>query len=134
MRARMLENVGKLNSEVDDNPDVTNSMDDKFLKRIYEIVENAYPDVNYNVERISEELHLSRGHFSRKLKELTGTTPVEFLRNYRLKKATELLLTRQYAISEVVYRTGFSSPAYFSKCFKDAFGKTPTEYVAEKSE
>lgn len=132
MRAKMLENVGKSQSDVDDNPDVTNSMDDKFLKRIYEIVEHAYPDINYNVERISEELHLSRGHFARKLKELTGTTPVEFLRNYRLKKATELLLTRQYAISEVVYKTGFSSPAYFSKCFKDAFGKTPTEYIAEK--
>lgn len=134
MRVKMMENAHKDSHDIDENPDITNSMDDRFIKKVYEIAEQVYSDVNYNIERISEELHLSRGHFSRKLKELTGTTPVEFLRNYRLKKATELLLTRQYTISEVVYRTGFSSPAYFSKCFKDCFGKTPTEYVAEKSE
>ncbi|UQT36397.1 helix-turn-helix transcriptional regulator [Parabacteroides distasonis] len=62
------------------------------------------------------------------MKELTGTAPVEFLRTYRLNKATQLLRQNAYTVSEVAYRTGFSSPAYFSKCFKAVYGVTPTEY------
>lgn len=104
------------------------SIDDAFLRKFAEQIEAVYADPEYNVEKLSETLGLSRGHLHRKIKELTGTAPVEFLRTYRLNKATQLLRQNAYTVSEVAYRTGFSSPAYFSKCFKAVYGVTPTEY------
>ena len=111
-------------------PDMTSmdSIDDRFLRRFIEQIEQVYTDSEYNVERLSETLGLSRGHLHRKIKELTGITPVEYLRNYRLKQAALLLQQQRYSISEVAYQTGFSSPAYFTKCFKARYEVTPTEY------
>jgi len=80
------------------------------------------------VEKLSDTLGLSRGHLHRKIKDLTGTSPVDFLRNYRLKKAAVLLKQKQYNINEIAYQTGFSSPAYFAKCFKTVYNQTPKEY------
>ena len=73
-------------------------------------------------------------HLYRKVKELSGITPIEFLRNYRLKCAAEMLRQRSATISEVAYATGFGSPAYFSKCFKAVYHITPTEFVDELPE
>ena len=109
-------------------PEKVESIDDTFLRKFAEQIEAVYADPEYNVEKLSETLGLSRGHLHRKIKELTGTAPVEFLRTYRLNKATQLLRQNAYTVSEVAYRTGFSSPAYFSKCFKAVYGVTPTEY------
>lgn len=109
-------------------PEKAENMDDLFLRRFIARIEEVYADSEYNVERLSETLGLSRGHLHRKIKELTGTTPVDFLRNYRLNKATQLLKQKKYTISEVAYQTGFTSPAYFSKCFKAVYSVTPTEY------
>lgn len=109
-------------------PEKAESMDDRFLRRFIAQIEEVYADSGYNVERLSETLGLSRGHLHRKIKELTGTTPVDFLRNYRLNKAAQLLKQKRYTISEVAYQTGFTSPAYFSKCFKAVYDVTPTEY------
>ena len=109
-------------------PEKVESIDDAFLRKFAEQIEAVYADPEYNVEKLSETLGLSRGHLHRKIKELTGTAPVEFLRTYRLNKATQLLRQNAYTVSEVAYRTGFSSPAYFSKCFKAVYGVTPTEY------
>lgn len=104
------------------------SLDDLFLRKFLECMEEAYPDPEFNVEKLSDTLGLSRGHLHRKIKELTGTTPVDFLRVFRLKKAVVLLRQRRYGMSEIAYQTGFSSPAYFSKCFKTVYGVTPSEY------
>lgn len=109
-------------------PEKAESMDDRFLCKFIAQIEEVYADSGYNVERLSETLGLSRGHLHRKIKELTGTTPVDFLRNYRLNKAAQLLKQKRYTISEVAYQTGFTSPAYFSKCFKAVYDVTPTEY------
>lgn len=109
-------------------PEKAESMDDRFLRKFIAQIEEVYADSGYNVERLSETLGLSRGHLHRKIKELTGTTPVDFLRNYRLNKAAQLLKQKRYTISEVAYQTGFTSPAYFSKCFKAVYDVTPTEY------
>lgn len=110
-------------------PEKTESLDDIFLRKFVTCIEEVYADSEYNVEKLSDTLGLSRGHLHRKIKELTGTTPVEFLRNYRLSKAAELLRQKKYTVSEVAYQTGFSSPAYFSKCFKAVYNITPTEYL-----
>lgn len=110
-------------------PDKVENMDDQFLRRFLTQLEAVYMDPEYNVERLSETLGLSRGHLHRKIKELTGTTPVDFLRNFRLRKAAALLKDGRYNVSEIAYQTGFSSAAYFAKCFKAVYQTTPGEYA-----
>ena len=127
LRERLLEKL-RYNKLLLSEPEKVESIDDAFLRKFAEQIEAVYADPEYNVEKLSETLGLSRGHLHRKIKELTGTAPVEFLRTYRLNKATQLLRQNAYTVSEVAYRTGFSSPAYFSKCFKAVYGVTPTEY------
>ena len=127
LRERLLEKL-RDNKLLLSEPEKVESIDDTFLREFAEQIEAVYADPEYNVEKLSETLGLSRGHLHRKIKELTGTAPVEFLRTYRLNKATQLLRQNAYTVSEVAYRTGFSSPAYFSKCFKAVYGVTPTEY------
>ena len=127
LRERLLEKL-RDNKLLLSEPEKVESVDDAFLRKFAEQIEAVYADPEYNVEKLSETLGLSRGHLHRKIKELTGTSPVEFLRTYRLNKATQLLRQNAYTVSEVAYRTGFSSPAYFSKCFKAVYGVTPTEY------
>lgn len=127
LRERLLEKL-RDNKLLLSEPEKVESVDDAFLRKFAEQIEAVYADPEYNVEKLSETLGLSRGHLHRKIKELTGTAPVEFLRTYRLNKATQLLRQNAYTVSEVAYRTGFSSPAYFSKCFKAVYGVTPTEY------
>lgn len=109
-------------------PEKVENMDDLFLRKFVACIEEIYADPEFNVEKLSDTLGLSRGHLHRKIKELTGTTPVDFLRNYRLGKAAQLLKQKQYSVSEIAYQTGFSSPAYFSKCFKAVYNMTPSEY------
>lgn len=108
-------------------PDQAENIDDRFLRRFMARLEEVYRDPAFNVEKLSTTLGLSRGHLHRKIKELTGISPVEFLRNYRLRKASELITQNKLTISEIAYQTGFSSPAYFTKCFKDVYGVTPGE-------
>ena len=127
LRERLLEKL-RDNKLLLSEPEKVESIDDAFLRKFAEQIEAVYADPEYNVEKLSETLGLSRGHLHRKIKELTGTVPVEFLRTYRLNKATQLLRQNAYTVSEIAYRTGFSSPAYFSKCFKAVYGVTPTEY------
>ena len=127
LREQLLEKLQKGNLLLTE-PEKVKNMDDVFLNNFIKCIEEVYADTEYNVEKLSDTLGLSRGHLHRKIKELTGTTPVEFLRNYRLSKAAALLKQKQYTVSEIAYQTGFSSPAYFSKCFKQVYDITPTEY------
>ena len=103
------------------------SIDDAFINKLLTTLEGVYSDSEYNIERLSDEMSMSRGHLYRKIKGITTLTPVDFLREYRLKRGYELLKKRDLNINEVAYSVGFSSPAYFSKCFKKLFGVTPTE-------
>ena len=127
LRERLLEKL-RDNKLLLSEPEKVESIDDTFLRKFAEQIEAVYADPEYNVEKLSETLGLSRGHLHRKIKELTGTAPVEFLRTYRLNKATQMLRQNAYTVSEVAYRTGFSSPAYFAICFKAVYGVPPTEY------
>lgn len=105
------------------------SLDDLFMRKFLALLEANYADSDFSIERGSEKLGLSRVHLYRKVKELSGITPTDFLRDYRLKKASASLRKRTGSVSEVAYATGFSSPAYFSKCFKTVYGMTPSEYM-----
>lgn len=104
------------------------SVDDLFMKKFLNLIEESYSDSEFSIEKASEMIGLSRVHLYRKVKELTGVTPTDFLRNYRLKRAAALLRQKNCNVNEVAYATGFTSPAYFSKCFKAVYNITPTEY------
>jgi signal transduction histidine kinase/AraC-like DNA-binding protein len=110
------------------DPGKVENMDDLFLRKFIACIEEIYQDAGFNIEKLSDSLGLSRSHLHRKVKELTGAPPVDFLRNYRLRKAAILLLQRQLSVSEIAWQTGFTSPAYFSKRFKELFLTTPKAY------
>ena len=100
--------------------------DQQFLGRFRQLVEARMSDSNLNVETLGSEMGLSRVQLYRKLKALTDRSPVELLRTMRLQRAKELLVSSGKSVSEVAYEVGFSSPSYFTKCYKEAFGTTPT--------
>ena len=106
--------------------------DSRFMADFGRVVRERMSDSSLSVETISSALGLSRVQMYRKVKQLTGQSPVEIIRVTRLKKAERLLKTTQMTVSEISYDVGFSSPSYFSKCFKDYFGAQPGE-VRENS-
>ena len=106
-----------------------NDMDQEFLQRAIDYIVENISDNNLNVEELSEALNLSRSNVYRKIKALTGMTIIEFIRIIRLKQALKLMETKKYSLSEIAYQTGFSSPSYFTKSFKDQYGKPPSEYL-----
>jgi len=103
--------------------------DEQFLNDAIACIENHLDDSEFDIPQMADALHVSKSTLSRKLKVITDLTPGDFVRNIKLKHACNLLRKRSITISEVAYATGFSNPKYFSKCFKDEFGMTPTEYV-----
>ncbi|OJU53274.1 MAG: hybrid sensor histidine kinase/response regulator [Bacteroidales bacterium 45-6] len=105
------------------------SSDEKFLSEIIEIIEQKLSDSDLNVNALSTVSGISSKQIYRKVKQLTGMAPVEFIRSVRLKKAAMLLSQKKFTVAEVMYMVGFSSHSYFSKCFQAEFGKTPKEYV-----
>ena len=96
-----------------------------FITRFREVVERRMHDSELSVEDIAAEMNLSRVQLYRKVKNLSGASPVELLRTARLNRGYQLLLTTDKTVSEVAYAVGFSAPAYFTKCFKDEFGMVP---------
>ena len=104
-------------------------LDNSFLKRCIKAIERNIQNPEYGVEELSVEIGLSRVHVYRKIKHLTGLTVSEFIRNIKLNKATVLLKESGKSIAEVAYETGFSSPSYFSKSFKDYLKISPSEFI-----
>jgi AraC-like DNA-binding protein len=106
-----------------DNPADTSM----FITRFKEVVEARLEDSDVSVEDLAADMNLSRVQLYRKVKSITDASPVELLRTARLKKAYQMLLTTDKRVSEVAYAVGFTSPSYFTKCFKDEYGKVPGE-------
>jgi signal transduction histidine kinase/DNA-binding response OmpR family regulator len=106
-----------------------NSLDRNLMQKINHIIDKQMLNTEFSVEELSHEVALSRVHLYRKIKQLTGLSVSEYIRGIRLKKATELMQGTAKSLSEIAYETGFTSPSYFAKCFKEQFGKTPSEYV-----
>ena len=107
-------------------------VDDPFLENTMKIVLDRLQDDRFSVEDLAKESFMSRVTLAKKLKSLTGKTPVQFIRDLRLEKGKSLLATGQANISEVAFQVGFSDPNYFSVCFKDYFGESPSDW--KKSE
>ena len=96
-----------------------------FISRFKKVVEERMTDSELSVETIGSELGLSRVQLYRKVKALTGSSPVDLLRKARLNKAQQLLQATDLSVSEIAYQVGFTSPSYFTKCYKDEYGKVP---------
>ena len=111
-------------------PDVEmDEMDRKLLDKIKETIEENMVDSDFNVSVLQEKMGMGNKQLYRKLKALTGQTPVEYIRDMRMRKAAKLLKAGKFSVSEVMYTVGFSNSSYFSKCFSKAFGMTPTEFM-----
>lgn len=106
----------------------TTSRNQKFLERVVEIVENHLEDSAFDVEKFAGEMFMSRSQLHRKLKATTGYSATEFIRLIRLKKAAQMLKANSGTVSEIAYKVGFENIGYFSKCFKDVYGKPPSQY------
>jgi YesN/AraC family two-component response regulator len=104
------------------------SADKQFLQSIIDSIEQHLEDPEFDLEQLSSDLNMSKSTLYRKIKSMTGLTPLDFIRNIKMKRACMMLLTQRLNISEVAYSVGFSNPKYFSKCFKDEFGVIPSEY------
>ena len=108
--------------------DITvNSIDEKFLNRLIEIVELHLGNEKFGVEKLSDELGMSRSQLHRKLSALLDTGPNQFIRQYRLQRAHNLIRQNSATTAEIAYQVGFGSPSYFSKCFQRQFGCLPSE-------
>lgn len=103
------------------------SLDNQFIENFKKIINEDLTNSDLNVEDVSAKMGMSRVQLYRKVKALTGSTPVDLIRTIRLKRAERLLHTTDSTVAEIAYQVGFSSPSYFARCFRECFGKLPNE-------
>ena len=108
--------------------------DEELMERIMKVVNENLSDSDFNVEKMCDEVGVSRTQLHRKLKEMTGVPTSEFLRNIRLNEAARLIRERKINITQVSYMVGFANNSHFSTAFKKYFGMSPTEYAAKYTE
>lgn len=107
-------------------------LDKDFVTRFKSLVGEKMKEPELNVEDLGHDMGMSRVQLYRKLKSLTNYSPNELLRQMRLKKAASLLASSDMTVAEVAYEVGFSSPSYFTKCYKEQFGESPTDFLKRK--
>lgn len=107
-------------------------LDKDFVSRFKALIEDKMREPDLNVEDLGRDMGMSRVQLYRKLKSLTNYSPNELLRQIRLKKAASLLASSEMTVSEIAYEVGFSSPSYFTKCYKEQFGESPTDFLKRK--
>lgn len=133
----LLEARGKLQDAVSQKKEVPaenklkiNPLDKEFLENIEQVITQNLSDYNFNVEQLSKIIGMSRSNLHLKLKALTKQPASEFIRSIRLSVAMELLKGQRKNVNEIAYEVGFNTPSYFIKCFKEKFGVTPKEFMA----
>ena len=108
-----------------------NKADEQFIQRVIDIIQENITDSDFNVERLSESVFMSRSNLHRKIKALTELSPTDFIRLIRLRKAAKLIQIGEYRIGEVCYLVGINSSSYFIKLFQKQFGVTPKEFAKQ---
>ena len=103
--------------------------DSRFYQRMMQVIAHNVGNSEFSVEQLSDVVGLSRAQMYRRCKQLTGNSPVEILRIQRMQRAGQLLSTTDRNISEVTYACGFTSPSYFTKCFREHYGMSPTDFM-----
>ncbi|MFT3752410.1 MAG: hybrid sensor histidine kinase/response regulator transcription factor [Paludibacter sp.] len=113
-------------------PEIT-SVDEQFIQKTLTYIDENYGDSEMNIDNIAAFAGVSRSSFFKKIKSLTGFAPVDFVREYRIQKAIQMLESGETNISQIAYSVGINDTKYFSRCFKQRFGVNPSEYKAKKN-
>jgi AraC-like DNA-binding protein len=108
-------------------------MDEQFMQRAIELMEQYMDDTNFSVEKFSDKVGMSSRNLSRKLHALTNCSTQDFIRIIRLKRAAQLLQKRSDPVTQIAYQVGFNNPSYFAECFRKQFGISPSEYTTRHS-
>jgi signal transduction histidine kinase/DNA-binding response OmpR family regulator len=109
----------------------SNALDEKFLQNIHEKLISNLDKPDFNINELCDEMHMSRSLVYKKVKTLTGLSPVEYVRSLRMQEAGKLLRTRNYKVFEVVYMVGFTDVKYFRQCFAKEFGYSPSDFIKQ---
>lgn len=121
----------RLNDTLPSEDVVPNEGDNAFIQKVESIIENNLINSSFAISDLAEELNMSTVQLRRKVKAITNQTTVEFIRNFRLKKAAELLKTRSGNISDIAFQVGFESLSYFTKVFQEYYGKSPSDWAKQ---
>jgi signal transduction histidine kinase/ligand-binding sensor domain-containing protein/CheY-like chemotaxis protein len=127
IRRKLQEKYSKGDYSWKQDKEKLSSLDEQFMSKVMEVIENHISEEDFSIENFDKEMGMGRVQNYRKLKALTGCSPSRYIRRVRLIKAREMLKDKQGNVSEIAYSVGFSSPAYFTKCFKEEFGYSPSE-------
>ena len=115
-------------ADIEPTPPQITSFDEEFMKRVMEIMNNQMDNSDFIIDEFAKKLGMGRTVFYQKLKSLTGLSPIDFVREMRIKRAKQLAESGEYNVSTIAYMTGFNDPKYFSKCFKKRYGVAPKNY------
>lgn len=121
----------KFSKEINPVPQkvTSNSLDEEFLQKAFSLVEENIDNVNFDTETFAKEMFLSRMQLHRKLEAITGQTPGDFIRSFRLRKAAQMLKENRLSVTQIAFAVGYNSPSQFSRAFSKQFNCTPTEYL-----
>ena len=117
-----------------DKMEETETYDEKLIAKITSIIEDNIEDETFNVTSLAEKMGLPQKQLYRKLKQLTGITPVAYIKKIRMKKAAFLIKNTQYSITEIMYMIGYSNMSYFIKCFNEEYAMTPKQFFERKND
>jgi YesN/AraC family two-component response regulator len=127
-RQKLRELYGNKAIQLDPRKVTATSIDQKFLERVLELLETNFSDPEFDVPHMQDALAMSKTQLHRKLKALTNEAPGELLRNFRLKRAAQLLSQKADSVTQIAYKVGFNNLSYFTKCFKELYGVAPSSY------
>ena len=127
-RQKLRELYGNKEIQVDPRKVTATSIDQKFLEQVLELLETNFSDPEFGVPHMQDALAMSKSQLHRKLKALTNEAPGELLRNFRLKRAAQLLSQKADSVTQIAYKVGFNNLSYFAKCFKELYGVAPSGY------
>ena len=114
--------------QIDPKKITVTSIDQKFLEQVLDLLEGHFSDPDFGVPQMQNALAMSKTQFHRKIKALTNESPGELLRNFRLKRAAQLLLQKEDTVTQIAYKVGFNNLSYFAKCFKELYGVPPSAH------
>lgn len=103
--------------------------DQLFLEKVFIVIRENYVDPHFNVDTLSYKMGMSRSSFFNKIKAITGQAPADFIRQYRMERAKELLRSKKYTIAEIAFKSGFSDVKYFRDVFKKKFNQSPSQFA-----
>jgi len=109
----------------------TNPLDEEFILKAFELAEKNLDNANFDTEAFAKEMFLSRMQLHRKLQAITGQTPGDFIRSFRLKKAVQMLKENRLSVTQIAFAVGYNSPSQFSRAFSKQFNCTPSEYLGK---